>query len=982
MANREERLFTGGTVVFFTWQAEEGWPVEHVSPNITQFGYEPDDFISGRVPYSSIIHPDDCDRVAAEVQAYSASGVLSFEQDYRIVRRDGVIQWVYDFTTIVRDEHNTITHYDGYILDITERKKMEEALCQSEERFRTVADFTYDWEYWISPQGDLIYVSPSCERITGYHPQAFQDNPRLLEYIIHSDDRLRIIPHFHEENSLAHVYETEFRIISYTGDIRWIGHICQAVHAPDGRWLGRRASNRDITQRKQAEEALRQSYAQLEERVAQRTAELKQTEQQLRKANSNLKTLSACNQALIHATDENQLLHNICDIIVQTGGYAMAWVGFAEPEGKKRVYPVAQVGDTTGYLESIYITWDETSYGAGPTGTAIRTGQPCVVKNIETDATYAHWREHACQRGYASSIALPLIHQEENLHIPALLGALNMYAQDVDAFGDTEIALLTELAADVVYGITTLRTRAENQRMTARIVTILETITDGFLTLDTDWRFVYVNREAELILRKPREELIGYNVWEKFPETVNSIFYTQYHQAMDERVAVTFETFYTPLGIWLEVRAYPSQDGLSSYFRDITERKQAERELQRVNRALKTLSECNQVLVRAEDETALLHNICQGIVYRGGYRMAWVGLAEYGGEQRVLPVAQAGYEEHYLKTINIYWEGKNQSSAPAAIALRTKQPAVVRDILTDPTFPEWRDDALARGYASCIALPFTSNTDSDLASIEPFSGALVIYAQEQDAFDAAEIDLLTELANDLAYGMSTLRMRVSARINHERLQTLSRRMVEIQETERRTIARELHDEVGQALTGLHLLLEMISRFECKNIGTKLQEAHAIVSDLMSRVRELSLNLRPAMLDDLGLLPTLRWFFNRYTSQTTIRVLFKHTDMQQRFAAEVETVVYRLIQEALTNVARYAQVNEVTVRLWGDAEALGLQIEDAGIGFDPDVAFASNTSSGLAGMQERVLLLGGEMTIESAPGQGTCIAVDVPLLPEP
>jgi signal transduction histidine kinase len=211
---------------------------------------------------------------------------------------------------------------------------------------------------------------------------------------------------------------------------------------------------------------------------------------------------------------------------------------------------------------------------------------------------------------------------------------------------------------------------------------------------------------------------------------------------------------------------------------------------------------------------------------------------------------------------------------------------------------------------------------------------------------------------------------------------LSRRLVEIQEGERRHIARELHDEIGQALTGLHLLLEMMNRATTlAQVQSKLGDARQLVYDLMTQVREMSLDLRPAMLDDLGLLPTLRWYFNRYTTQTGIPVIFKHTAMEQRFAPEIETVVYRLIQEALTNVARYAQVEEVTVRIWKDPQTLGMHIEDTGIGFDPEAALATNASSGLAGMHERVGLLGGTLEIESSPGQGTCIVIDLPLLAE-
>ena len=162
------------------------------------------------------------------------------------------------------------------------------------------------------------------------------------------------------------------------------------------------------------------------------------------------------------------------------------------------------------------------------------------------------------------------------------------------------------------------------------------------------------------------------------------------------------------------------------------------------------------------------------------------------------------------------------------------------------------------------------------------------------------------------------------------------------------------------------------------VWARLAEAQALVNDLTTRVRELSLDLRPAMLDDLGLLPTLLWHVKRFTAQTQIQVLMKHTGMERRFASDVEIAVYRIVQEGLTNVVRHASVREVSVWLWCTEEHIGVRMEDHGRGFKPEEVLAAHTSSGLAGMTERVRLLGGQLTIESAPGQGTRLTAELPL----
>jgi len=212
----------------------------------------------------------------------------------------------------------------------------------------------------------------------------------------------------------------------------------------------------------------------------------------------------------------------------------------------------------------------------------------------------------------------------------------------------------------------------------------------------------------------------------------------------------------------------------------------------------------------------------------------------------------------------------------------------------------------------------------------------------------------------------------------ERLKILSYRLLEVQEAERRYIAKELHDEIGQTLTSLKLSIDMLSRLPTENITDSLSDLQVAVGKLLSQVRNMSLDLRPSMLDDLGLLPALLWHFERYTSQTNIRVLFKHSGLDKRFIPEVETVAYRIVQEALTNVARHARVNEAAVQITTKQNNLIIQIEDKGIGFDLVTVRADGGAAGLHGMEERLTLLGGKLTIKSSPGTGTRLTAKIPL----
>jgi two-component system, sensor histidine kinase and response regulator len=207
-----------------------------------------------------------------------------------------------------------------------------------------------------------------------------------------------------------------------------------------------------------------------------------------------------------------------------------------------------------------------------------------------------------------------------------------------------------------------------------------------------------------------------------------------------------------------------------------------------------------------------------------------------------------------------------------------------------------------------------------------------------------------------------------------RLRDLSRRLLDVQEQERRYFARELHDEVGQALTGLDLALETVARLPTEQLRDGLTRAQALAKETIAQVRELSMRLRPTMLDDLGLRPALLWHFKRYSTQTGVQVDFHVTGLDSRLPTEVETAAYRILQEALTNVARHAGVGAVAVRVRHEDGELFLAVEDKGMGFD---AAAVRGTSGLSGMYERVTLLGGQLTIESQPGAGTRLIATLP-----
>jgi response regulator RpfG family c-di-GMP phosphodiesterase len=200
---------------------------------------------------------------------------------------------------------------------------------------------------------------------------------------------------------------------------------------------------------------------------------------------------------------------------------------------------------------------------------------------------------------------------------------------------------------------------------------------------------------------------------------------------------------------------------------DIAARELAEQGLLKLNRALATIHACNEAMVRSTEERQLLNEVCDVLIHFGGYRLAWVGYAQADPDRTISFAAHAGHEDGYLAGQNLTWGPTERGEGPTGTAIRSGKPAMCQDIADDAAFAPWREEAVARGYASMIALPLIGDHG-------PF-GVLAIYSGHVDAFDEKEIDLLLELAGDLAYGINALRTAGERdRVLHERQKHLKR----------------------------------------------------------------------------------------------------------------------------------------------------------------------------------------------------------------
>jgi PAS domain S-box-containing protein len=506
-----------------------------------------------------------------------------------------------------------------------DQKQTAETLRQNEQKFRVVADFTHDWEYWREPGGVFQYISPSCEAITGYSQAEFEADATLIARIIHPADRERLTAHLVGADNVADRCEMRFRIIRKDGSERWLGHVCQPVFDAQGKALGRRASNRDITETVLGEYEIARSRRDLE-----------------------------------HAQE------------------------------------VARIGNWLMDVKGDVLTWSEESYR---------------IFEVPPGQTMTYERFLAC------------VHPDDRQYV------------------------------------------------------------------DNNW---------QAALRRKK------------------------HYDIEHRILINGNVKWVREKAELEFDENGSLRGGFGIVHDTTERKKAEQALQQLNAELEG---------RVEERT------------------------------------------HELA--------------------------------------------------------------------------------------AAHTKLLEQLE-----------FRVRA---EESLRSLSSRLLSIQEEERRAIARELHDQTGQSLTVLKLMVGRADRIAPKDMKPILKDAGGLIGDIIKQVRGLSLSLRPSVLDDLGLVPAMEWLFKQLQSQADLTVHFEYNSFSAP-SSDLSTAVYRIVQEASTNIMRHAGVKEAWVRLMSQESTLSLHIEDRGRGFD---TAAASQSTGLSAIRERAALLGGSCGIESSPGKGTIITINLP-----
>lgn len=538
----------------------------------------------------------------------------------------------------------------------------------------------------------------------------------------------------------------------------------------------------DVTQRKQTEEELRLYREHLEELVASRTAALRtevaertRVQGELSQVNRMLSLLSECNQVLVRAAEETGLLEKICRVIIELGGYPLAWVGLTENAEDQTVRLAAHMGENTGDVADFIEATGKLEHG--PVGSAIRSGQLSIVNDVQTDPNDAPWQAEAMRRGYASFIALPLKADDQ------VIGVLNIYAAQPNAFHPEEVNLLLELASDLTYGILSLRTLAERQQAEAALAeqhrllrTLIDAMPDRIYVKDIDSRFLLANNMVAWIMGTTPEEVIGKRDFDFYPQDLAERYYAD-EQALLASGQALIDREEPGVDLagnvhWISTTKVPFRDeqgkikGFVGIGRDITVRKEMEQVLRQARDELEArVEERTGELRRANERLAGLYRIAQTITAPLQLKVLLDILSRSTAEllgsdtgvillldetQEVLTIAGA----YGLRAEVVQGTRDRVGTSIAGRVVQTGQPIIANDLPQDARF--YNPAAANEGLLACASVPLIVGGK--------IIGTLDVHSKtDRQAFTQDHIQLLSMLASLAAIAIESARL-------YERLQ--------------------------------------------------------------------------------------------------------------------------------------------------------------------------------------------------------------------
>ena len=828
--------------------------------------------------------------------------------------------------------------FAAVFMDVTDRRKAEEALRISESRYRSYMEITGQMGWTANADGEVDDDAPGFRQYTG---QTFDEIGGWgWSKALHPDDVEITLAVWRKAVEEKQGYETEFRLRRHDGVYRYFLARGVPVLQDDGsvrEWVG---TCIDITERRKQEE-------------------------ELRKLNRTLRALSRSNEALMRAEEESAFLEEVCRIVVQDCGYAMVWIGYASDDEDKTVRPVAHAGFEEGYLETLNLTWADRERGRGPTGTAIRSGKPILCADMHTDPRFEPWRDEAIRRGYDSSLGLPLLEGGK------AFGAVTIYSTQPDSFSEEEIELLSEMADDLTYGIASLRLRLQSRQTLqalrnseARFRQLADSMPQLVWTAEPDGRVDYHNRRLSLFASRGQWTPNVYD--EDRPRTVEG-----WKRAI--RIGAPYEIEHRMQLAdgrfrWFLTRAVPVPDEAGSVIKwygtstDVHDRKQAEEEREMAR--IEAINEKNRL-------EALIKTLPVGVALvdtEGGTIQSNDMFEQVWGEQRPETRSVDDYNKY-----KAWWFDSGRQVQPdewASARAVQKGETVTGQLMKIERF----DGTMAFVMNSAVPI---NDFDGRIAGSAVAILDITERIEAEQALQQAKEELEEKVRERTAELMLTLEDLEKSR---DDLRRLASELVMAEERERKKISVVLHDEVAQALAAAKMRLDLLGTAPGgDDFRLALTEARDLLGQTIRRARALMTDISNPVLYDLGLRVAVEALAEEVSASQGISVSCSFGGRLRNLGRDMEVMIFQVVKELVQNIVKHSRARNASIRLVEEKDAVRAAVADDGQGFDAGKAgtVRSEGGFGLFSIRERVKSYGGRIHITSEPGRGSEVTVKLP-----